>query len=92
MHPKIILYLNLTEEQSKKIDELCQLMHKEAAIYNDIVLNYLEFSDMQNTENELLLLEIANETLSFELGKTVAKLELIKYELENIKQAIHNLI
>ena len=92
MHPKILLFHELVVHQQKCLKKLCELMHIEAGLENDSLLNYLEFSDADNNYTELLLLEIANEEIAYKLRELAGEIEIAKHNVENAKQALKNLL
>ena len=67
-------------------------MFLEAELENDSILNYLEFSDINSNQTELLLLEIANEEIAYKLRELAGEIEIAKYNVENAKQALKNLL
>lgn len=92
MYSKVQRFQELTTLKTEKINELCALLHRESDLENDMILNYLEFSDDSNVEAELLILEIANELLGGKLSELKQQNVFIQAEIDNIRQKLYELI
>lgn len=92
MHPKVQRFLEITKEHKENLQLLHELSQMEADIRQQMIVDYLEFSDASSNRSEWLALKIAKEAIARQLGESTIQIEVVKTNIKIVQKLIQRLV
>jgi hypothetical protein len=91
MHPTLVKFQQLTTQKRKFIDTYCEMIQAKSELENDIALSKIEFSDISNGYNDLLLLEIELYKGYQDLRDLEVEMTIMQIKIQSLADEIANL-